>query len=99
MTDFVIVGLIPEMARDLSVSVLAADLLVCLYHAPGIARRADSTALAGEGHKVVVPAVTTAGTGKAVDKDVTFEVFAKRLAHIGDWRVRCELKGSHFSLE
>jgi hypothetical protein len=30
-----------------------------LHHAPGVARRADVPALAGEGHEVIVPAVVT----------------------------------------
>jgi hypothetical protein len=54
-----------------------------LYHAPRVARGADPTAFAGEGHEVVVPAVTTAGAGKAVGADATFEVFAKRLSDVG----------------
>jgi hypothetical protein len=54
-----------------------------LHHAPRVARGADTPAFAGEGHEVVVRAVSAAGTGKAVGKDAAFEVFAKRLAHIG----------------
>ena len=54
-----------------------------LHHAPGVARGADTPAFAGEGHKVVVRAVSAAGTGKAVGEDAAFEIFAKRLAHIG----------------
>jgi len=37
--------------------------------APCVAQGADATALAGEGHKVVVPAIVTGGTGKAVRED------------------------------
>ena len=54
-----------------------------LHHAPRVARGADTPAFAGEDHKVVVRAVSAAGAGKAVGKDAAFEVFAKRLAHIG----------------
>ena len=42
-----------------------------LYHAPGVARGADTPAFAGEGHKVVVRAVSAAGAGKALGKDTT----------------------------
>ena len=59
----------------------------CLHHTPGVARGADSPAFAGEGHKVVIPAVITAGAGKAVGKDAAFQIFAKGLAHKGLWRV------------
>ena len=52
----------------------------CLHHAPCVARGADTPALAGEGDKVVVPAVITPGSGKAVGKDAAFQVFAKSLA-------------------
>jgi len=34
-----------------------------------------------------VPAVTTAGTSKAVRKNAALEVFGERFAHIGLWRV------------
>jgi hypothetical protein len=54
-----------------------------LHHASHVARGAHTTALAGIGHKIVVPAVITPGAGKAVGKNAAFEVFAKRLAHIG----------------
>ena len=54
----------------------------CLHHALGVARRANATALAGEGHKVVVSAVITTGTRKAVRKDAALQVFAKRLATV-----------------
>ena len=58
-----------------------------LGHAPRVARWAHTTAFAGEGHKEVVPAVVTAGAGKAVGKDAAFEVFAKGLLDVGGWRV------------
>ena len=44
---------------------------------------AHAPAFAGIGHEVVVSAVITAGTGKAVHKDGAFGVFAKGLADIG----------------
>ena len=58
-----------------------------LRHAPGVARGAHAAALAGECEKEVVPTVITAGTRKAVGKDATFEVLAKRLADVGTWCV------------
>ena len=54
-----------------------------LHHAPGVAGGADTPALAGEGNKVVVPAVTTAGTGKAVRKDTALQILLERFAHVG----------------
>jgi len=36
---------------------------------------------------IVVPTVTTAGVGKAVHKDAAFQIFAKRLAHVGARRM------------
>ena len=54
-----------------------------LHHAPCIARGADTPAFAGEGYEVVVSTVITAGAGKAVRKDAAFQIFCKRLAHIG----------------
>ena len=54
-----------------------------LHHATGVARGADTMALAGIGHKIVVPTVVTAGAREAVRKDAAFQVFAKGLAHKG----------------
>ena len=54
-----------------------------LHHAPCVARGADTTAFAGIGNEVVMPAVITPGPGKAVRKDAAFQIFAKRLADIG----------------
>jgi hypothetical protein len=54
-----------------------------LGHAAAGAGRADSSALAGEGDKEVVPAVTAAGAGKAVGEDAAFKVLDKRFAHTG----------------
>ena len=54
-----------------------------LHHTPGVARGAHATAFAGKGHKVVVAAVVTPGSGKAVGKDAAFQIFAKGLADIG----------------
>ena len=41
----------------------------------------------GEGDQVVVPTVVTAGTGKAVGKDATLQIFAKSPLDIRGWRV------------
>lgn len=57
-----------------------------LHHTPGVARGTHAPALVGEGDEVVMPAVTTAGTGKAMRKDAAFQIFAKRLADTGLWR-------------
>jgi hypothetical protein len=62
---------------------MIAEVCRCLHHAPGVARGADTTAFAGIGDKIVVAAVITPGSGKAVGKDAAFEVFAKRLADVG----------------
>jgi hypothetical protein len=59
----------------------------CLHHAPGVARGADATAFAGIGHEVVVPAIVTPGSGKAMCKDAAFQILAKGLADIGLGRV------------
>ena len=48
---------------------------------------AHASAFAGECDKEVVPTVITAGTRRAVGKDATFEVLAKRLADVGTWCV------------
>ena len=53
-----------------------------LRHAPGVARGAHASALAGIGDEIVVSAVITLGPGKAVGKDAAFEVLAKYLADI-----------------
>ena len=58
-----------------------------LHHAPGVARGAHASAFAGECDKEVVPTVITAGTRKAVGKDATFELLAKRLADVATWCV------------
>jgi uncharacterized NAD-dependent epimerase/dehydratase family protein len=44
---------------------------------------ADAPAFAGEGHQKVVPALTTAGTGKTVGKNAALQVLLKDLAHTG----------------
>ena len=59
----------------------------CLCHASRVARRADSTAFAREGDKIVVSAVVTTGAGKAMRKDAAFQIFAKRQADIDLWCV------------
>ena len=51
-----------------------------LCHAPGIAGGARTPAFAGEDHQEVMPAVATAGAGKAVGKDGAFQAFGKRNA-------------------
>jgi hypothetical protein len=58
-----------------------------LHPTPSVARGAHAPAFAGIGDEVVVPAVTSASAGKAVCKDAAFQIFAKRLADIGLWRV------------
>ena len=62
---------------------MIAEVRRSLHHAPGIARGADTPAFAGIGHKVVVPAIVTPGSGKAVGKDAAFQIFAKGLADLG----------------
>jgi hypothetical protein len=61
---------------------MIAEVRRCLHHAPGVARRAHATALAGIGHEVVVPAVTTPGPSEAVGEDPAFQILAKRLTDI-----------------
>ena len=58
----------------------------CLAHAPGVARGADTAALAGQGHKEVVPTVVAAGAGEAVGEDAAFQVFTKGLFDVA---LRC----------
>ena len=54
------------------------------YNACAVAARGtNAPAFAGIDHKVVVSAVITPGTRKAVRKDAAFEVLAKGLAHVG----------------
>ncbi len=53
---------------------MIAEVCRRLHHAPGVARGADAAALAGIGHKVVVPAVIAPGPGKAMSEDAAFEV-------------------------
>ena len=62
-----------------------------LHHAPRVARGADTAAIAGIGHKIVVPTVVTPRPGKAMREDAAFEVFAKCLADISPWRVMVTL--------
>jgi hypothetical protein len=62
---------------------MIAEVCRSLHHAPGVARGADAPAFAGIGQEVVVPAVITPGSGKAVGKDAAFQIFAKGLADIG----------------
>jgi hypothetical protein len=54
-----------------------------LRHTPRVARGAYASAFAGEGHEVVVRAVSAAGAGKAVGKDAALQILSKRLAYIG----------------
>ncbi len=56
-------------------------------HATGVARRANATVFAGEGHQIVMPAVVTSGARKAVGEDIAFEVVASGLFYIagGMW--------------
>ena len=48
-----------------------------LGHSAHVARVADPTAFAGEGHQVVMPTVVTAGAPKAVGKDAALQILAK----------------------
>ena len=58
-----------------------------LHHTPGVVQGAHVPVFAGIGDELVVPAVITAGTGKAVRNDAAFQIFAIRLADTGLWRV------------
>ena len=62
---------------------MIAEVRRRLHHAMRVARGADTSACAGEGHEVVVSAVVAPGPGKAVGKDAAFQLFAKDLADIG----------------
>ncbi len=62
---------------------MIAELCRRLHHAPGVARGADAPAFAGIGHEVVVPAIVKPGSGKAICKDASFQILAKRLTDIG----------------
>ncbi len=61
---------------------MVAQVCRRLHHTPGVTRGAHAPALAGEGHKVVVPAIVTASTRKAVGKDAALQILGKRLAHV-----------------
>ena len=61
---------------------LQGSPVASFHHAPGVARGTDTPAFARIGHKVVVPAVITPDSGKAVGKDAAFEVLAESLADI-----------------
>ena len=52
-----------------------------LGHAPGSARRTKPTALAAEGHQLVVPAVAAAQPQEAVGKDAAFEKGVELVLH------------------
>ena len=54
-----------------------------LGHSARVARGANTTAFAGKGHQVVVPAVVTPCPRKAVGKDAALQILAKRLLDIG----------------
>ena len=54
----------------------------CLGHSARVARGANTTAFAGKGHQVVVPAVVTPCPRKAVGKDAALQTLAKRLLDI-----------------
>jgi|GEM_PF-2377397 len=56
-----------------------------LGHSARVARWADTAALAGEGHQIVVPTVIATCPGKAVGKDAAFQILAKSLLDIR-WR-------------
>ena len=54
-----------------------------LGHAPRGAMKGTHPALAGEGHKVVVPAVVAAGARKASEQRCRTQILCKRFAHEG----------------
>lgn len=54
-----------------------------LHHPTGVARGAHARAFAGEGHEVVMRAVSAEGACKAVGEDAAFQILGKRLANIG----------------
>ena len=56
-----------------------------LLHAPGIARGVDTTALAGERHKVIVATIIATGAGKAMRENAALKVFGKHLADKRVW--------------
>ena len=57
--------------------------MVSIHHAPGVARGADATALAGIGHEVVVLAVIAPGSGNAMGKNAAVQALTERLADTG----------------
>jgi len=59
---------------------MVAKMCRRLHHAPRVAGWTDSTAFAGAGHKVVVPAVAA---GKAVGEDAALQILLERFAHEG----------------
>ena len=61
-----------------------------LYHAPRVARGADSTAFAGEGYQVVVPTIVTAGAG--TDAATAGRAVAGALWPVGwcEWGLPCD---------
>jgi hypothetical protein len=59
------------------------DIRSLLTHAPGIARRANTSAFTREGDEKVMPAFIAKGAGKAVGEDTALEIFAKIMFHIG----------------
>ena len=52
-----------------------------LGHTPGPARRAKASALAGEGDQLVIPAVATAQTQKAVGQDAALQEGVELVLH------------------
>jgi hypothetical protein len=56
-------------------------------HAPGVARGADATPLAGEGHQEIVATLGTAGAGEAVGQDAALQVASKFALHVAGYRV------------
>ena len=66
-----------------------------LHHAPGVARGAHASALAGIGYEVVVSAVITPRPGKAMGKDAAFQILAKRQTDIGLGGVLVALRSRH----
>ena len=58
-----------------------------LHHAPHDARGANAIAFAGLDDKVVVFTIVTSHPDKTMREEAAFQIFAKRLAHMGLGRV------------
>ncbi len=58
-----------------------------LGHASGIARGADATPLAGEGHQEIVAARGAAGAAEAIGQDAALQVASQLALHVAGYRV------------